>query len=131
MIKKPERFIFEKTFAHGIHFASKLEAAVYGLLKYRVMAGELRDLRYIHSVILPVKKCRFCGCEGGTVTWKVDFSADDVKTGKRVFFEAKGQEDKSYKRRKGLWKKVGPGVLEIWKGSARNPYLDETIIPKG
>jgi hypothetical protein len=102
-------------------FPSKLEAAVYRLLQLRVLSGELRDLRRQHTVVLQ---------EGGKevrIAWKCDFSAEEVATGRRIFFEAKGVETSEYILKLKLWRKNPPFDLEIWKGHYARPFLAERI----
>jgi hypothetical protein len=102
-------------------FGSKLEAAVYAILCARVKAGELRELRRQHCVILQ---------DGGPkekISWKIDFSAVECETGKVRFFEAKGFEGERYRLLLKLFRANPQGVLEIWKGDHKNPRLDEVI----
>lgn len=113
----------QRTIIDGIAFPSKLEAAVYGVLKLRVLSGELRDVRLQHRIELEDKI--------GRQNWKVDFSATVVATGEIVWVEAKGNlKDRRYIRNRSLWRKDGPGVLEIWSGSYKNPEQVDTILPK-
>lgn len=108
----------------GEAFPSKLEGAVYQMLKLRERAGEIRDIRRQSSIVLK-SKCNECG--DGPVVWKCDFSFEDAATGARVYAEAKGVETSDYKKRKRLWKAKPPAKLEIWKGSWQRPKLVEVI----
>jgi len=113
-----------RTTVDGINFPSRLEAAVYSVMKIRVGGGELKDLRLQHRVTLEDKI--------GRQNWKVDFSATVVTTGETLWVEAKGNlRDRRFIRNRSLWKKNGPGKLEVWSGSYKWPTLVETIIPKG
>lgn len=105
----------------GQNFASKLEAAVYQILKLRERAGEIEILATQESIYLTTE--RLC--------YKPDFTALDKTTGERFWIEAKGIETQAFRDRKRLWRGYGPGKLEIWKGKYNRPYLDEVIVPKG
>src|SRR3990167_6740490 len=97
-------------------YGSKLEQAVYQVLKLREKSGELTDIKQQVAVNL------ICG-----ITWKVDFSFGCLLTDRRTYVEAKGMETDRYRICKKLWTKFGPGPLEIWKGIYQSPYLDEII----
>lgn len=126
MFPKPHKYGAQKTQIDGLSFPSKLEAAVYSLLKLREKAGELTDIKLQTSVRLK-EKCGHCG--DGPLSWKVDFSATDVKTGKTIWIEAKGVRTSDFLKRLRIWRKTRPAKLEIWGGSARRPILQEVIEP--
>lgn len=113
---------------------SKLEAAVFGILKLRERAKEIRNIRIKRGVLLAVEtvKNQRTGKERKRdVRWKVDFSFERVSDGVRVWCEAKGVESDLYHRQLRLWRDgAGPGPLEIWKGSWQRPILVELVIPK-
>lgn len=98
-------------------FASKLENAVYQILKIQEKAGEIKDLRCQHAVELTRAKIR---C-------KIDFSYIDTKTNETVFAEAKGVVSDRWRIFKKLWKHYGLGTLIIYKGTYKKPYIDEII----
>lgn len=101
----------------GYSFASKLEAAVYGILKLRERAGELRVIRTQARVSLT---------DAGIV-YMPDFECEDENG---IFYcEAKGMETPEWRIKLKLWRFYGPGRLEIWKGSAAKPFLDEIVTP--
>jgi hypothetical protein len=102
-------------------FPSKLEEAVYHLLLLRERNGELTDIRRQHAVVLQE------GPKDQRISWKVDFSALDVKSQKRIFVEAKGIATNDFVLKLKLWRKLKPFALEIWKGDYRRPYLAERI----
>ncbi len=101
-------------------FPSKLEAAVFGLLRLRVAAGEL-------DMLTRYDKVHF---SQALTSWTIDFWAMDTKTGKPVWCEAKGMECSRWKHFVKVWKRDGPGPLEIWGGSYKTPFLVRTIIPE-
>lgn len=101
-------------------FGSKLEAAVHQILLLKAKAGAISDIRMQDTVDLT------CG-----INWKVDFSYDDHATGVRVWVEAKGVESERYRICLKLWRRHGPGRLEIYKGRYEDPRLVRTIIPTG
>lgn len=105
----------------GRSFGSKLEAAVYEYLKAREQAGEIKILQCQDHVYLTEAR----------VLYIPDFKCFDVSKGAEFFAEAKGFANDRWPTIKKLWKHYGPGPLEIYKGSYKNPILDEIIIPKG
>ena len=106
-------------------FSSKLENAVYQILKLREKAGEISDIRQQDCVDL-----------GFGIRWKVDFSffmknVTDKFFGKRVYVEAKGVKTERYRMCLKLWEGgQGPGPLEIWEGHYLKPMIKQIIIPK-
>lgn len=117
-----------RTELYGESFPSRLEASVFQQLMLRAKMGELENIQRQACVRL-MSKCKECG--SGPVDWKVDFSAVVIATGETIYIEAKGVETSDYKKRKRLWKTRGPGVLQIYKGSWRNPRIVEEIYPEG
>lgn len=111
----------EKVSHHGRSFHSKLEAAVYEYLLAREEAGEIKDIECQVQVRLTEAR----------VLYIPDFMFTDVATGKKAYCEAKGFEGPRWPTIKKLWRVYGFGPLEIYKGSYKNPILDEIIIPKG
>jgi hypothetical protein len=105
-------------------FSSKLEAQVYELLKLRELAGEIKEIRCQYPIVLQEGKKEL------RITWKVDFSFIDVKTGQTVFCESKGIEDGVFKLKLKLYKKNRTEKLEIWRGSWKKPFLSEIINAK-
>ncbi len=115
--RKKSKYNAEKT---GDGFPSKLEASVYNILHLREKAGEVIDIKRQDTVNL-----------FGKIRWKVDFSFIEVRSGERVWAEAKGVWTKDGRQKYQMWKDgLGPGRLEIWQGNYRNPILSEVVIPK-
>lgn len=104
----------------GYRFDSKLEASVYQLLKLREKSGELKIKQHQKHIYLSEAR----------VIYIPDFECVDVASGAIFYVEAKGFESPRWPTVKKLWKFFGPGRLEIWKGTYKNPKLVETIIPK-
>lgn len=102
-------------------FSSGLENAVYCLLKQRERDGEISEIECQSTVVF------IEGSRKEKIAWRVDFSFLNLSTGKRDYCEAKGMETDLYKIKLKLWRYFKPGRLEIWKGSASRPYLDEVI----
>lgn len=102
-------------------FSSKLEAAVYNLLKLREKSGEISEIKQQQTVVLQD------GPRNTRITWRVDFSFYDLKTGQTTYAEAKGVETQEYKLKLKLWRKLKPANLEIWKGNYTRPILVELI----
>lgn len=103
-------------------FASKLESAVYDLLKLQEKLCLITDIQCQRTVVLQ---------EGGKdvrIAWKVDFSCS--VNGKTVYVEAKGIETNDYKLKLKLWKKNPPAELIIYKGHYSKPFIAERILCK-
>lgn len=100
-------------------FPSKLESAVHDILKWRVDAGEITDLRRQHTVVL----------QGGKritrISWIIDFSF--IENGELAFAEAKGFATDVYKMKLKLFRANPQGTLYIYKGNWRKPMLAEVI----
>lgn len=86
-------------------------------------AGDISDLKHQDSVKLTPFN----------ITWKVDFSYINNKTGEREYAEAKGMETDRYRIIKQLWSEIGPGILHVWKGDYSRSFLrckvTEKIVP--
>jgi len=107
----------------GHSFGSKLEAEVYQILKLRKMAGEIAHIQVQDHVII-------CGPPGHRCKKKIEYVADfrcQNFDGTDFHVEAKGYENDRWPMKKTLWKHYGPGKLEIYKGTYKNPVLVETI----
>lgn len=100
-------------------FGSRLENAVYELLKLREKNGEISEIKCQQKVVLQD------GPSDVRIAWNVDFSF--IKGGRLWYAEAKGVECGEYKLKLKLFrfKKIAP--LEIWKGTWQRPYLAEVI----
>lgn len=109
----------EKCRVLGRSFASKLEAAVWGILSLEQMAGEISNLRQYENVFLTAARIRMIP----------DFAYE--RDGVTCYAEAKGHETDVYRLKYRLWKAgYGPGILRIFKGSYRRPFEAEIIVPK-
>lgn len=104
----------------GHSHASKLESSVCQILQLREKAGELELVQIQDHVYLTSAR----------IGYVPDFKCRDPKTGEFFWVEAKGYPNDTWPLKKKLWKFYGPGVLEIWTGTHRNPQLTETICPK-
>ena len=99
---------------------SGLECSVCEIHILREKAGDIRNLKWQHTVLLDYG-----------IKWKVDWSYEQGPDWVLSFSEAKGAEDRGYKLKLRMWKAgCGPGTLEIWKGSHLRPVLMEVISPK-
>jgi hypothetical protein len=119
MFRKRNKLGNTKVNYDGHSFQSKLEAAVYQILKLRERAGEIKVLQTQDHVYL----------SDARIGYIPDFKCLDLKTNEEFWVEAKGYEAPVWPIKKKLYKSYGPGKLEIWKGSYIKPFLDETIIP--
>jgi predicted nuclease of restriction endonuclease-like RecB superfamily len=100
----------------GMSFASKLEAAVFQVLKLMEKAGEVKDIKAQDTVYL--SKAR--------IIYKPDFKIETT-AGETAWVEAKGFETPEWRIKLRLWKAYGPGPLWIFRGSHANPKLDEVV----
>lgn len=113
----------------GISFSSKLEAAVYQILKFREAAREI-------EIIQVQAHCLICGVPGHDCDHKLkieyiaDFKVRDVKTGEIILIEAKGFANERWPMKLRLYRHYGPHKLEIWMGNHRKPFLKEIVIPQ-
>jgi len=117
---QPKKYGETATERNGRSFASKLEAALYDMLRIRVAAGELKELKCQVHVYLTEARIHMIP----------DFSALHVEQNTVWYFEAKGCETDVYLLKRKLWTCYGPGPLEIWKGSYKRLLYDRTIIPR-
>ncbi len=104
-------------------FASKMEAAGYDMLKFRELAGEIKDIKCQQAVTLAEGN-------GHKIRWKIDFSYVIKGTGQLEYCEIKGFENQSYRLKLKLYKMNPPAPLEIFKGSARKLFLAERVEMK-
>lgn len=115
-----------RTQLDGYSFASKLEAAVYGLLKLRMYAGEIATIQVQDHV-------RVCGPQGHEdCPRKIDYVADFKCTrvdGTTFHAEAKGYPSDVWALKKALYRHYGPDPLEVYEGKWHRPVLTETINP--
>ena len=114
------KFGSKRVEADGHSFASKLESAVYTVLKARENAKEIKILQVQDHVYLT--RARIC--------YIPDFKCLDISSGKEFHVEAKGFQTPEWSIKKRLWKCYGPGNLEIWRGNHMRPFLDEVITPE-
>lgn len=96
---------------------SKLESAVCAMIGLREKAGEIELIKAESHVYLT--KARIC--------YIPDFECLDLRTGKPLYVEAKGYSNDRFPIIKKLWAHYGPAPLEIWRGTASRPFLDEII----
>jgi len=100
------------------NFASKLEAAVYEILLDKQAMGDISDLKCQAEVRLT----------DANIIYKPDFSF--VERGRMAYAEAKGMETASWRIKRRLWTEYGPGLLYIYKGNHKYPFLNEVIDPR-
>lgn len=103
-------------------FASKLEGAVHGFLLLFESTGAYKDIKCQQTVVLVE------GPPKVRIAWKVDFSVFNNETQETEYHEAKGFETNDYLIKLKLWKNNPPATLHIWKGSAKRPFIAETVL---
>ncbi len=101
-------------------FPSRLEAAVFEILRLRVIAGELDMLTRYDKVKFPE----------AMTSWTIDFWAIDTKTDKPVWIEAKGMRCSKWVHFEKCWQKYGPGPLILYQGDYRSPVERAPIYPE-
>lgn len=106
----------------GYHFASKLERAVYRILKERKLAGEILLIEVQDHVYF---------ARNPDIYYIADFKCTDARTAEVFWVEAKGKETAEWRLKRNLWHHFGPGKLEIYKGTHDRPFLHETIESHG
>jgi hypothetical protein len=105
--------------ALGHSHRSMLEGSVCQILQLRERAGELKLIQVEDHVLI-----------SGWYRYVPDFKCQDTTTGEFFWVEAKGFANDRWPSTRRGWIHAGPGKLEVWKGTHRNPKLDEVIIPK-
>jgi hypothetical protein len=119
--KNKQKYNAQKTVIDGESFPSKFEAAGWRIFKALEASGAIRDLSRYERVRL----------SDAGIPYKPDWSYTDVGTNQKRFVEMKGVETDRFRLIKKLWKAYGPAPLEVWKGTHKRPYLDQTIFPEG
>ncbi len=119
-VKKEPRLKSDRIETDGRSFSSKLESAVYQILKFREMAGEIEIVQCQDHIYLTRAR----------IGYIPDFKCKDLVTHNFFWVEAKGYPNDVWPIKKKLWRFYGPGRLEIWTGRYTNPKLDEIIEPK-
>lgn len=109
-----------KTTLAGYSFASKAEAALFQELKLKEKAGLLTDIKIQDKVSLSRAK----------IIYIADFSALNLETEEREWYEFKGFETEKWRIKRRLWMSYGPGKLLIYKGRVGKIFLHETLTPK-
>lgn len=99
---------------------SALESAVCELLILREKAGDIRNLKYQHTVTLDYG-----------IKWKVDWSFEQSPDWHLRFAEAKGAKTRDFALKLRMWKGCGAGPLELWRGTHRRPTLEKIYTPEG
>jgi len=117
--RSTHKYNASKVESDGHSFSSKLELAVYGLLKMRKLAGEIKEIQVQAH----------CYLTEARILYIPDFRCV-MADGSELYVEAKGYETDVYRIKCRLWKHYGFGPLEIWKGSPTRLNLHETILPK-
>jgi hypothetical protein len=119
-MKSESKYGSQKVETDGYSFSSKLELAVYQMLRHRLMAGEIKAIQVQAHVYLT----------DACILFIPDFRCT-LANGDDIFVEAKGFQTDVYRIKRRLWMHYGPSELHIYKGSYTRLYLDEIIKPKG
>ncbi len=101
----------------GRSFSSKLERAIYEMLKQGVLDGRYSELQCQDHVYLTEAR----------ILYIPDFKVfDEIKKAPR-WIEAKGFETDVWRIKRRLWVHYGPGPLDVYKGSEKAFKLTETL----
>lgn len=119
LAKPRNKYNAHPTVFMGMHFPSKLEAAGYAMLWAREQAGEISDLARQPTI-------RFKALD---ISYKADAVYFNKTQGRAVYVEFKGVLTDRWRLIKKIWKVMGPGPLEVYRGTASRLRLVETIIP--
>jgi len=104
----------------GYSFASKGEASLYDYLKFREMAGEIKNIQTQDHVYLTRAR----------ILYIPDFKIFEVGLNDYTWSEFKGFETDTWKIKRRLWQFYGPGLLRVYKKNSRGVFLHEEIVPK-
>ena len=115
-----QKYGAKKTQSDGFSFASKLEAAVYQLLRLMALGKQIDNIECQVQVELSRAK----------IVYKPDFRYLDLGTGETHYAEAKGFETPEWRIKRRLWLAYGPGPLYIWNGHHSKPSLKEILTPR-
>lgn len=127
-MRNAKKFNNQKQDLDGHSFSSKLEAAVYLILKSRMVAGEIAEIQVQDHVLVCGPHMHTCNSK-----CKIEYIADFKCTrpsGALFWVEAKGFANEKWPLKRRLWMHYGPGDLEIYMGSYQRPFLKETINAK-
>lgn len=103
----------------GYYHPSKLEAGFYDAYLWpRLQCGDFTEIEKHPSVSLGWEA--MLDNDGNElyrkqIKWAVDYRVK-LPSGEWVYYEPKGSEDNTYKRKLRMWKMCGPGVLYVAKG---------------
>lgn len=117
--KRKSKYNAQSTVVDGVHFPSKLEAAVWCQLLFLRKLGEFTNILRYPSIKLP-----------GGVVWKADFKVFNAVDDRWEIHEAKGLATSDYRVKRKLYEEFGTMPLIVWKGSYKKPYPTEPIFPK-
>jgi hypothetical protein len=117
----PHKYHAKKKTVGDITFDSILEADLFGHLMLLSHAGEISLVERQPKVYLTTAR----------ILYKPDFSAIEVRSGERIWFEAKGFETAVWRLKLRLWKAgYGPGRLRIYKRAGRGIEMTNEITPQ-
>jgi len=112
---KPNKYGAIRTTFNGVTYDSKGEAGLAQKFELERLAGEIDEVKRQVKIPLDV------------LTYNVDFVLI-MPDGSIRYAEFKGKETQRFRDIRKMWKKYGPGDLEIWKGNP--PRLAETLKVK-
>ncbi len=119
---KKKKFKNLQVKSDGKVYGSKLENAVRYKLEEREKLGEIKIIRtqqHIHWYSQGIKQGEY---------WP-DFTCWDLVTKEVFWVEAKGYPNEKWPRNLHMWEAGGPGILEIWTGSYKNPKQSIIVLP--
>lgn len=118
---KGRKFRNNKIEHAGFRFDSKLEKAVFEILKLQERANEISELKHHPGTVF---------LTDARIQYRPDFRFKSHPSGDMVYAEAKGYPDSKWAIKKKLWLFYGPAQLIIYGGTWHNPQIIEIITPR-
>ena len=104
----------------GRRYDSKSESALHDLLLLEEKAGLIKNIRQQQTIYLTEARI---GMRPDFTVWDKEFNQD-------VFAEFKGFETDAWLIKLKLYRVYGDRPMKIYRGTPKNVYLAETVLPK-
>jgi hypothetical protein len=118
--KRGHKYHAIRSVVDGHKFASKAEAARYGILRLQEKAGIISELKLQPKFLLTL----------AAVSYRPDFSYI-ISTGEQVVEDVKGVETERFRMIKKLWRHYGTCMLVVTKRSGSGFVVKEVIPAAG
>ena len=111
---KGNKYGARKEVVDGFTFDSGAEAKHYGILKLRVRAKEITDLKLqVPFVLLGADGKPLKSKDGRTLRYRADFTYIEVATQQLVIVDVKGAETKEYILKRAIMASMGHTITEV------------------